>query len=75
MSDAKPNPFLSLSPAAVDVLDDMREEWNDRERHGELNGGWGYGPKKTEALSALNTLITEAWRVRVAYIDVEETSE
>jgi hypothetical protein len=73
MSEAQPNPFLTLSPAAVDVLDDMREEWNDRERHGELNGGWGYGPAKTEALSVLNNLITAAWRVRVNYADVEET--
>jgi hypothetical protein len=72
VSNAEGNPFLSLSPAAVDVLDDMREEWNDRERHGELNGGWGYGPAKTEALSALNELICAAWRVRVNYADVEE---
>lgn len=69
------NPFLSLSPAAVDVLDDMVEDFLDKERHGELNGSWGYGPKKTEAFTELHKWVCEAWKVRVNYRNVEETSE
>lgn len=67
------NPFLSLTPAQIDVLDDMREEWLDRDRHGELNGEWGYGPKKAAALSELNKFIQEAWREVVNFREVEES--
>lgn len=73
MSDAPHNPFMALSPAAIDVLDDMLNEWNERERHGELNGGYGYGPRKSRALDRLNDQIKEAWRARVRYSDPEET--
>jgi hypothetical protein len=73
MSEAQPNPFLTLSPAAVDVLDDMVSEWLDLERHGQLNGGWGYGPKKSEALTQLTTQVKDAWKARVNYAEVEET--
>ncbi|QAX94741.1 hypothetical protein HOV12_gp51 [Streptomyces phage Lilbooboo] len=72
MSDEKPNPFLELDPAAIDVIDDMVDEWLDRERHGELNGGWGYGPKKSAALDRISTQIKEAWRAKVRYADAEE---
>ncbi|WP_274031214.1 hypothetical protein [Streptomyces sp. MMBL 11-1] len=69
------NPFLSLSPAAIDVLDDMVDEWADLDRHGQLNGGFGYGPKKTAALSLIYTLVRNAHKTRVGYTDVEESSK
>lgn len=72
MTNAKPNPFLSLDAAAIDVLDDMVAEWLDRERHGELNGNYGYGPKKTDALSLIHTQVREAWTKTVNYRDVEK---
>ncbi|WP_433858210.1 hypothetical protein [Streptomyces kronopolitis] len=65
------NPFLSLDAAAIDVLDDMVNEWLDLERHGQLNGGFGYGPKKTDALSLIYTQVREAHKARVGYADVE----
>lgn len=68
----KPNPLLDLSPAEIDVLVDMIEEWNDLARHGQLNGGWGYGPKKYEALTRLNGLVSEAWKSKVNNRNVEE---
>jgi hypothetical protein len=69
------NPFLGLSPAAVDVLDDMVEDFLDKERHGELNGSWGYGPKKTEAFALIHAQVREAWKVRVNFANPEESSE
>jgi hypothetical protein len=69
VSNAEGNPFLPLSPAAVDVLDDMVDAWLDRDRHGEL----GYGPAKTAAFSELYTLVHDAWKVRVNYRNVEES--
>lgn len=69
------NPFLSLPPAVVDVLDDMVDEWLDLERHGQLNGGHGYGPKKTDALSLIATQVREAWKVRVRFADVEKDDD
>ncbi|MFE9767029.1 hypothetical protein ACFYPC_21325 [Streptomyces sp. NPDC005808] len=72
MANEKPNPFLELEPAAIDVLDDMVDEWLDRERHGELNGGWGYGPKKTDALSLISIQVREAYVRKVRYTNVEE---
>lgn len=65
------NPLMALDAAAIDVLDDMLDEWNDRDRHGQLNGGFGYGTKKTAALSLLDSLIREAWLAKVRYTDVE----
>ncbi|QBZ73414.1 hypothetical protein SEA_HEATHER_44 [Streptomyces phage Heather] len=75
MADEKPNPFLGLEPAAIDVLDDMVGEWLDLERHGQLNGGHGYGPKKTDALSLIAAQVRDAWKRKVSYRDVEETEE
>jgi hypothetical protein len=69
------NPFLELDPAVIDVLDDMVAEWLDRERHGELNGSYGYGPKKTDALSLIAAQVREAWKVRVNYRTIEGESE
>lgn len=69
------NPFMDLSPAEIDVLDDMLEEWNDKDRHNELNGSWGYGPKKTDALSNLTKLVRDAWCVKVRYGDIEEMDD
>ncbi|QAX93297.1 hypothetical protein HOV11_gp41 [Streptomyces phage Vash] len=65
------NPFLECDAAVVDVLDDMVAEWLDLERHGQLNGGHGYGPKKTDALSLIAAQVREAWKTRVNYRDVE----
>ncbi|MER5894743.1 hypothetical protein [Streptomyces sp. NPDC001876] len=70
MSDT--NPFLALSPAAVDVLDDMADAWSDKDRHGELVNEQGYGPKKLAASNELHTLIRAAWKVRVGYRNVED---
>ncbi|QAX95031.1 hypothetical protein SEA_SEBASTISAURUS_43 [Streptomyces phage Sebastisaurus] len=75
MSTEKPNPFLELEPAAIDVLDDMVDEWLDLERHGQLNGSHGYGPKKTDALSLIAQQVREAWKRKVNYADVEESNE
>lgn len=72
MSD--PNPFMALSPAAVDVLDDMADEWSDKNCHGDLINELGYGPKKLAAFGELYTLIHAAWKVRVGYRNVEEES-
>ncbi|MFE0692747.1 hypothetical protein [Streptomyces sp. NPDC058869] len=66
-----PNPFMMLDPAAIDVLDDMVDEWLDLERHGQLNGGFGYGSKKSDALSRIYTQVREAHKARVGYADVE----
>ncbi|QBZ73357.1 hypothetical protein SEA_REMUSLOOPIN_43 [Streptomyces phage RemusLoopin] len=74
MANEKPNPFLTLSPAAVDVLDDMADHWADRDRHGELVNELTYGPKKIEAFSELHALISEAWKARVNYRNVEESN-
>ncbi|MGW9280732.1 hypothetical protein ACWGSA_00880 [Streptomyces diastaticus] len=71
MSDA--NPFMAMSPAEIDVIDDMLQEWNERDRHGELNGGYGYGPRKGRALDTLTEQVREAWRAKVRYADPEET--
>jgi hypothetical protein len=73
MSEAQPNPFLTLSPAAVDVLDDMADKWLERDAHGELVSDLEYGPAKLAAFSELYSLIRDAWRVRVNYRNVEET--
>lgn len=69
----EPNPFMALSPAAIDVIDDMVDEWLDRDRHGELNGGYGYGPRKSRALDVIHEQIKEAWRAKVRYADPEES--
>jgi hypothetical protein len=69
------NPFLECDPAVVDVLDDMVAEWLDLERHGQLNGGHGYGPKKTDALSVIAAQVREAWKKRVNYRDVEKDED
>ncbi|MFJ8955601.1 hypothetical protein ACIRO1_36470 [Streptomyces sp. NPDC102381] len=62
---------MALSPAAIDVLDDMADEWSDKDRHAELEREHGYGPKKLEAFCELRTLITDAWKARVNYGNVE----
>jgi hypothetical protein len=74
MANEKPNPFLTLSPAAVDVLDDMADHWADRDRHGELVNELTYGPNKLAAFYELHTLISEAWKARVNYRNVEESN-
>lgn len=71
----EPNPFLSMNPAQIDVLEDMVNEWSDLERHGQLNGGWGYGPKKSEALSQLYGQIWDAWVAVVKYQEVESVTD
>ncbi|MDO0926810.1 hypothetical protein QQY24_15800 [Streptomyces sp. TG1A-8] len=74
MANEKPNPFLTLSPAAVDVLDDMADHWGDRDRHGELVTELAYGPAKLAAFRELHTLVSEAWKARVNYSNVEENN-
>ncbi|MFE9026200.1 hypothetical protein ACFYOA_08045 [Streptomyces iakyrus] len=69
------NPFLTLSPAAIDVLDDMADEWGDKDRHGELERELTYGPNKLAAFNELRALITEAWKQHVNYRNVEENNE
>ncbi|MFH9802789.1 hypothetical protein ACH4M0_11185 [Streptomyces albidoflavus] len=63
---------MALSPAEIDVIDDMLQEWNERDRHGELNGGWGYGPRKIRALETLTEQVREAWRAKVMHADSKE---
>jgi hypothetical protein len=66
---------MALSPAAVDVLDDMADAWADKDRHGELVNELTYGPKKIAAFGELHTLIRDAWKVRVGYRNVEESED
>lgn len=61
------NPLLKLTPAMIDVLDDMADEWADKDRHGQL----AYGAAKADAFDALRSMISEAWKSRVDYRDVE----
>ncbi|MFF7361055.1 hypothetical protein [Streptomyces sp. NPDC008125] len=67
------NALLTLSPAAIDVLDDMADTWADKDRHGELVSEQGYGPKKIAAFDELHRLITDAWKLRVNFADIEES--
>ena len=73
MSEAQPNSFLALTPTQIDVLDDMMSEWRDKDRHGELESEHRYRAKKLDAFYTLSAMITEAWKVRVNYADVEES--
>lgn len=66
------NPLMALTPAQIDILTDMVGDWNDQARHGDLNGGWGYGPKKTAALALLSQQARDAWKAKVNYRDVED---
>jgi hypothetical protein len=64
----EPNPFEAFTDAELEVLHDMHEEWLDKDRHGELNGGWGYDTEKNDALSALYTkLLTVTKKRRITY--------
>lgn len=65
------NPFMDLSPAEIDVLDDMITEWNYKDRHGQLN----YRRNRSEALGRLNGLIAGAYSEKVYYQDVEEMDD
>lgn len=69
------NPFMDLSPAEIDVLDDLVDEWNDLDRYGQLKSDYGYGPKKSEALSQLSKLIASAGHSKVKYQNVEEMDD
>lgn len=66
------NPFLSLSPAAIDVLDDMVDAWTDKDRHGLLVSEEGYGPVRLAAFYELSTSINDAWKRRVNFAPIEE---
>ncbi|CAD80139.1 gp17 [Streptomyces phage phiBT1] len=68
MSLKPPNPFMALDAAAIDVLDDMVQEWLDRDRHGELD----YGKGRTDALSLMYSQVQEAWKAKVNWRDVRE---
>jgi hypothetical protein len=52
----------------------MADHWADRDRHGELVNELTYGPNKLAAFSELHTLISEAWKARVNYRNVEESN-
>lgn len=65
------NPFMDLSPAEIDVLDDMLEEWRCGSKYHRAK----YGPKKAEAFERLWLLIDEAWITKVHYRDVEEMDD
>ncbi|KPI24601.1 hypothetical protein OV320_7806 [Actinobacteria bacterium OV320] len=58
------NPFLGMDYDWLDVLTDMVDDFWDKDRHGELAGGWGYDHDKQEALGAMGSLIKEAARRR-----------
>lgn len=60
MSEPVSNPFMGMSHSWLDVLTDMRDEWLDLDRHGQLNGGWGYDEDKQRAFYELVELISEA---------------
>lgn len=68
------NPLTNLTPAQIDVLNDMVNEWMDQDQHGNLNGGWGYGPQKHAALSLLAQQVRDAWTSQVNYQDVEDVA-
>lgn len=58
------NPFVGMDWDWLDVLTDMVDEFWDKDRHGELNGGWGYDHDKSKALGTMGSLIKDAAKVR-----------
>jgi len=64
------NPFMDLSPAEIDVLDDMLEEWRYENRHRAK-----YGTKRIKAFERLCLLVDEAWFTKVGFKDVEEMDD
>jgi hypothetical protein len=54
------NPFLGLPRAWLVVLDDMVDDFWDKDRHGELRGGWGYEEAERQALGDLGSKVKEA---------------
>jgi hypothetical protein len=60
MSADQGNPFEGIDPAWLRVLTDMVEDFWDKDRHGELNGGWGYDEDERRALSELGEAVFAA---------------
>ncbi|MBJ6623611.1 hypothetical protein [Streptomyces sp. DHE17-7] len=58
---------MALDAAALDVLDDMAEQWADKDGHGELRREYGYGDGRVRAFWEMRSLITDAWRAKVNY--------
>lgn len=54
------NPFMGMDPYWLRVLTDMVDDFWDKDRHGELNGGWGYDEMDSKALNDMGSLIKEA---------------
>lgn len=58
-----------LTDLEVSVLYDMLEEWWDKDRHGDLNGGWGYDEYHQEALETLGEkIVSQAKRRKIIYV-------
>ena len=57
---AADNPFIGMDPAWLTVLDDMVDDFWDKDRHGELKGGWGYDEEESKALSEMGSKIKDA---------------
>jgi hypothetical protein len=55
-----------MDPDWLSVLVDMVDDFWDKDRHGDLNGGWGYSEGESEALSEMGSLIKDAGR-KVGY--------
>jgi hypothetical protein len=53
-----------MDPDWLSVLGDMVDEFWDKDRHGELKGGWGYSEEQSEALAVMGSLIKQAARMR-----------
>ncbi|MCT2594243.1 hypothetical protein LHJ74_30785 [Streptomyces sp. N2-109] len=48
---------MDLSDIELDILDDMLDEWADRDRHGQLESEHRYDSAKIEAFGALYTRV------------------
>lgn len=64
----EPNPLEPLTDAQVSVLWDMRDQWSDKDRHGELAREYGYDKAQIDAFYKLGALIdAEAKKRRIIY--------
>lgn len=58
------NPFVDMNPSWLSVLSDMVDDFWDKDRHGELRGGWGYEEDEQQALFDMGTMIKDEARKR-----------
>ncbi|MFB7420721.1 hypothetical protein ACFC1L_39755 [Streptomyces sp. NPDC056210] len=54
------NPFTGMDKDWLYVLTDMVDDFWDKDRHGQLNGGWGYSEERQKALGEMGSLIRDA---------------